>query len=506
MAKKIILTVESKLRLKYGVNFPVLENLLYQLVISDAAKGLSTAVIYIDSAAAADQFNYPQPVNLTEKTYKDIVDHIYAREEPEYLVLFGAQDVFPFQQLVNQLNPKDPDKFIDSDLPYACNSAYSTDCNAFTNPTRVVGRIPDEPLADGKSGNGNVDFVDAVIKHIIYAVPSAAENCSQYLANSAFVWSGSTQTSVRNIFGNAFSLKISPANNTSMYLPTEVASLPHFFNLHGALNDSRFFGQQGLSYPSALEPSDLTGLVKKGCFVAAECCYGAWLFDRSYGTSIPGAYMEHGASVYMGSSTIAYGPRTGQGLADLITQYFMINILKGESSGRALLSARQKFLSVSGPSLDFHELKTIAQFHILGDPSLQPVAVIDSPDMMNTIEDRRFNLTAKGVQLGVVISDTQKIDEQETKGPAADFDLLLPMKKKLSGLYDSKLIFETEQPLVQGMKGMNMFNPAEINTVKTRYHVYQSGKVAENGIVLLSAFVVKERDNRMMGYRQYFSR
>jgi len=116
------------------------------------------------------------------------------------------------------------------------------------------------------------------------------------------------------------------------------------------------------------------------------------------------------AIAFMGSSTIAYGPADSQGLADLITQFFIKRVLDGASSGRAMLEAQQEFLTKSGPDLDPYELKTLAQFYLLGDPSLQPVDPAHEKGMSydNTIENRRMNLSAKGANLKKSINPSEK--------------------------------------------------------------------------------------------------
>jgi hypothetical protein len=75
----------------------------------------------------------------------------------------------------------------------------------------------------------------------------------------------------------------------------------------------------------------------------------------------------------VGSTTTAYGPADGNGQADLVCRYALEGVMNGASSGRALLDARQRYIreiGVMGPE----DLKTIAQFDLLGDPSLVAVA------------------------------------------------------------------------------------------------------------------------------------
>ena len=85
------------------------------------------------------------------------------------------------------------------------------------------------------------------------------------------------------------------------------------------------------------------------------------------------SYLQQGAYGYFGSTTIAYGPATGNGAADLICQYFLLNVLEGASIGRAMLMACQQFVNQAG-QMDAIDLKTLSQFYLLGDPSVHPIA------------------------------------------------------------------------------------------------------------------------------------
>src|SRR5438552_2848968 len=85
---------------------------------------------------------------------------------------------------------------------------------------------------------------------------------------------------------------------------------------------------------------------RPGTVVAAECCFGAQLYapSRTHDRrAVCYAYLDGGAYGYFGSSTIAYGPSTTNGKADLICRYFLEEVLRGSSLGRAALEARQKY-------------------------------------------------------------------------------------------------------------------------------------------------------------------
>lgn len=509
MATKLIITIREKLKNKYGNNIIVLEKLFGRLIVSDAGRGLQTKIIYLDDPLMVQRYGYVIDSLWGEKVCKDTFDQIYWHEKPEYMAIFGAQDVFPFQSLINPLYGPghDNDKEIPSDLPYASDSPYSTDCNSFINPTRVVGRIPDLPY-EHHDGQGDIDYVKDIIEHIIDAVPANIPSVADYFSISADQWKLSTQESLRKIFGNSFAMKLSPPNIVGSYKSTDLAMLSHYFNLHGALGRRAFYGQRASSYPEAINTTDLVNLTP-GTFVAAECCYGAQLLPLPIGMSMASTYLKQKATVFMGSSTISYGPPSGQALADLICQYFNINLLKGASSGRALLDARQKFITDNGPTIDAHELKTISQFYILGDPSLQPVKNSDTADFITTIEERRSNLTAKGFNLGLTIPNTiKKEDYKDLKS----FEIL-GISSLLNEFSDfkspvSRMVFEVENSSAENFKFINAIMPKDVPSEPEtiRFHVFQSGGVDENGICRIEALVIKERNAKFMGYKKYVSK
>jgi hypothetical protein len=121
----------------------------------------------------------------------------------------------------------------------------------------------------------------------------------------------------------------------------------------------------------------MAGKISEGTVAAAECCYGSELYDPQATAGQAGVactYLKEKAYGFFGSTTIAYGPADGNELADLICQFFLKRVVGGASLGRAALEARQQFVQESG-QMDPTELKTLAQFNLLGDPSLTPVVV-----------------------------------------------------------------------------------------------------------------------------------
>lgn len=374
MDDKVIVTNFSALRSKYGKGLARIEAAVKRLIAADKRRGIITRFIALDDAAAMKKLKAPPVTNASDfKQNKQAIDGVFRTLMPDYLMILGANDIVPHQNLKNPLfNPVngDQDEFAFGDLPYACEATYSEKPQDFTGPTRVVGRLPD------LNGVGDLDYLIRIIEVAATYKQRKPADYSSYLGISAEVWRGSTEMSLTNLFGSAEEIQLAPDKG-----PKWDASLiqrrSHFINCHGAPADFHFYGQRGSSYPQAHDASFFNGKIKEGTIAAVECCYGGELYNPNLADGQAGicnTYLGNRAYGFFGSTTIAYGPPEGNGSADLICQYFMSSVLKGASTGRAVLEARQRFIE-SSPELDPVDLKTLAQFNLYGDPSIIPVAI-----------------------------------------------------------------------------------------------------------------------------------
>jgi hypothetical protein len=153
----------------------------------------------------------------------------------------------------------------------------------------------------------------------------------------------------------------------------------HFINCHGNTLTPTFLGEfpEG-KYFDAHDSSALPRKVTEGTVIAAECCYGAELYNPADAEGKPGicsTYLREGAYGFFGSTTIAYGPSEGNGQADMLYRFFIEAVLGGSSLGRAAAEDRHRFVSQVS-HLDPSDLKTAAQFILLGDPSIHAVAPV----------------------------------------------------------------------------------------------------------------------------------
>ena len=145
----------------------------------------------------------------------------------------------------------------------------------------------------------------------------------------------------------------------------------HFVNCHGNESDHTFSGEFPEDvYSTAMDARHLAG-VTAGTVAAFECCFGAELYDPSGlpAMSIANQYLVMGAAGIVASTTISYGPADDNANADWICQFFIEQVLRGASLGRAFLEARLAYVRKQSV-VDPYDEKTLAQFVLLGDPSL----------------------------------------------------------------------------------------------------------------------------------------
>ncbi|MCW1410822.1 MULTISPECIES: C25 family cysteine peptidase [Rhizobium] len=373
---KVIVTNVAALKGKYGANgYDAIKNSVDALISADKQRGLVTVFVPLDDKGVMKTLSAPpvtRPIDPAQN--KEAIDAVYRALGPDYVVILGAIDIVPHQDMANPLldpSGEDPDEYAYGDLPYACEAPYSRDAKDFIGPTRVVGRLPD--VTGGTDPNYLAELLRVAAEYRPASLPSA----KTYFAVTAQIWKKSTDLSVTNTFGAPAKVEDVPPRDYK-WSTDQLQRHMHFFNCHGAPASSQFYGQPSTGasqYPPALDAAYIDGKLQEGTIVAAECCYGGELYPVSATQTqigICNVYLANKAYGFFASTTIAYGPAEGNGQADLICQFFLQNILRGSSNGRAALEARQTFVRKSSP-MDPTDLKTLAQFNLYGDPSLTPV-------------------------------------------------------------------------------------------------------------------------------------
>lgn len=383
MTDKVIVTNISALKQKYDEKgLKNIQAAVKALIDADKKRGLSTSLIALDDATQMGKLKAPVVKNAgSYRENKNAIDGVYKALAPDYLMILGAIDVIPHQDLKNPMFSTDPDGDDDriawGDLPYACDAPYSRNIKDFTGPTRVVGRLPDI------TGQDDSKYLVGLLKTASSWQGRQKSDYSKCLGISAEKWQESTAESLTNIFGSDTSLHNSPTEGFK-WSKALINRRSHFVNCHGGDVYPFFLGQASDDDDNMPESHSaafvaLTGKILEGTVMSAECCYGGQLYNPSaeqdsHQMGMCNTYLAKKAYGFFGSTTIAYGPFSGNDQADLICQFFLQRVLAGASLGRATLEARQRFIERCSPLSPMNR-KTLAQFNLYGDPSITPVDV-----------------------------------------------------------------------------------------------------------------------------------
>jgi hypothetical protein len=509
MSGKIIVTNGTALQKKYAAaGLARIKTAVKALVAADAGRAIKTKLVFLDNAATMKSYGGKPVINeRNAQQNKDAIDAICKKENPDYLMILGSVDVVPHQDLRNPVLPaaEDEDEFVPSDLPYACDAPYSRDVTKFKGPTRVVGRLPD------LTGQTNPAYLLGLLDKAAKYKTRKVTDYGTYFGLSALVWQGSTELSLFNMFGNSDKLLLSPPQGPS-HPKAKLAPLSHFINCHGAAGEPTFSGQKGDKYPDAMTTVKLKGKIKRDTVAAAECCYGAQLYNSiilDVDMPICQEYLRHGAHGFFGSTTIAYGPEDGNAQADLITQYFILEMLDGASLGRAALVARQKFVKQVA-ELDPFDLKTLAQFILLGDPSLQPAEAAKATGVPKGLDpavtrvqargERRVKLRGEGLNLEKTKPTAARPQKGVRKSPKMRNVLRAIVRE--AGLRPAQSPGFTPFAVKTPAAARQLVKAKKAAPFASRYHV----TVGRDDNACRVGIVAKEVKGKIVGYRIYRQR
>ncbi|MGI8758657.1 MAG: C25 family cysteine peptidase [Acidimicrobiales bacterium] len=373
-ADKLLFFHRTRLREKYGTSGARrVVAALDRLIDADDDRGVESVRVDLSSTRSLKKYGRTRVADENDvEAIVDAVQTVAALAEPDYVALIGGPDVIPHVALDNPLaGTADPDPDVLSDLPYACTNGFTTDATTLVAPSRAVGRLPDLP------GAHNPNPLIAIIDAARAWIPFTAEHYRSHLTVSTVTWKGSTEESSDRLFGGV-DVRLAPPDGP-VWTDDELERPTHFLNLHGATADPRFFGEDFAgAFPVAHSSTEVAGRIAPGALCTAECCYGAEIFDPAFAGGvepIPHTYLQSGAYAYVGATGTSYGPPIGNGGADLLCRFFLEEVFGGASTGRAFLQARHRYIR-DQPILRPVDAKNLAQFILLGDPSIHPVVRI----------------------------------------------------------------------------------------------------------------------------------
>ncbi|HEX4652704.1 MAG TPA: hypothetical protein VH227_00510 [Candidatus Udaeobacter sp.] len=526
---KIIVTNLTALKKKYGRNgLSKIRAAIRRMITADKARGLQTRLLALDSASDMKKVKGTAVADFSStRQNKAAIDAVFTSIRPDYLMILGATDVIPHQDLLNPAyGGDDIDEYAYGDIPYACEQAYSQRAEQFIGPTRVVGRLPD--VTAGTDPAYLIALLDTATKW----TPRQRSDYAEYFAVSAAQWANSTTLSVQKLFGSDKDLNLSPTAGPK-WSTAALSRRAHFINCHGGPADPQFYGQKGKKYPVAHHAALVAGKIAEGTVAAVECCYGGELYDANLLTSkqqgMCNTYLAGKTYGYFASSTIAYGPAEGNGSADLLCQYFLGRVLAGASLGRAGLEARQEFAQ-AGPDVDPFDIKTLAQFSLFGDPSIHPVAIA-TPHQAITDDrakpsraraaktltatftpiaraERRKQLLTKGL----FVSATQPVARRLSRTSRAGALTMLRRLARDANIANAELIsfnieLQTTPARDAATKKVFAAAPAAKLPQGGAYHVAISSHSKSDGPVRqIKAVIAKEFNGKLVSYRELLSR
>ncbi len=507
---KLILTNKKALQKKYKNDFLSIEALLKKLVDADKSKGLTCKYIFLDDGPSMKSCKARLVTSTTnQRQNKNAIDDLFHFYTPDYILIFGAQDIIPFQSLVNDnyiatmsnrdSDDDDDERMIDSDLPYACESAYSPNKRVqnYINPSRVVGRLPDLP------GKADLNYVSTIITTAIQWKPLTTFPKNLFSLTTA-TWDKITERIILEAVGYNHKSMVSPPRKEGQWKKADLSPLVHLINCHGGELDARFWGQDAKTQevePAAINSNDVTKKIRKGTVAVMECCFGGQLYKPNPAIELPmsicNSYLLNGAIGYVGSSCSAFGAVNGEKFlynADLIAKYFLRHLLNGSSIGRAFLETRQEYFSKNNQP-DPIDYKTLAQFNLAGDPSLHFYRIQEMTPKTtgsqkgNTLyftpnrKGRRAQLEIKAGELMNTVSSLKEVKPTKNKILKTEIETIL-RKNKLNST-DRGKTFEIQLPdIIRRGKGLRKSKSAS-SAIDLKYSVYSSTKkIRKDGLII----------------------
>ena len=103
MDDKIIVSNRAALTAKYGsAGVGKIKQAVTALIAADAKRGIKSRLVYLDDAVAMKSFKgkaVTDPVDPRQN--KEAIDAIFKTGDPDYLMILGAIDVVPHQDMAN---------------------------------------------------------------------------------------------------------------------------------------------------------------------------------------------------------------------------------------------------------------------------------------------------------------------------------------------------------------------------------------------------------------------
>jgi len=414
---KLSVTVKSRLEARYDpADLQLIEDAVRQWIEADVKRGIQTVHVHVDDPTEMNARGV-QPVSgeATAEKIKQAIEDLWNTftPEPDYLVLFGGEDIVPMFQVPNPaigMRGLDPDPTVPSDNPYATHLDFSpSDPKSYVVPERAIGRIPDmvsDPAYPNRKGDAGwlLDYLKVATNwkpkaKSFYKRPYAICTAEAEAAATEFMQKTFTQPGLPLLCPPVSDSAVSPAARN------QLSARLHMIKCHGNKGDATFWGFPEFvphtreNASAAINSATLKALLQPSTVVASMCCYGAQIFSpsdpkaRSPGEwPMASTYLRQGALGFIGSTMMAWVGTSAMGPADWIVQGYVKNVLAGASTGNAFLACKQDYrshYSFEDNTLSDNEEKTLIEYVLLGDPSIHPVRSSQSAKALVAVQSRR---------------------------------------------------------------------------------------------------------------------
>jgi Peptidase family C25 len=385
---KLSVTVKRRLERKYKKNSDALKQINTEIqnwIKADARRGVQTVHVEVDNSKDEEmRKRRVRPVSgrVTPLKVKRVIDDLWKRLRPKYLVLFGGDDIVPMFKVRNpthywRTGVTDWDRMLPTDNPYATRKPFDPrDIDSYLVPDRVIGRIPD--IKSIKDPAWLVDYLKTATKWKSRRAGIYKKTYAICTSES----SGAGRECMQFISKPASELLISPpTRDTSTSARNRLSARLHLIKCHGIRLDANFWGK-GKRFVRAIKSTTLKACLKPATLVGATCCWGAQIFSpnarhaRRGRWPLASIYLRKGAFAFLGPTARAWFGGPTMGFADYIVADYLKWILRHASIGRAFLESKHEYMCnylEGGGTPDPLDQKTLIEYVLLGDPSIHPV-------------------------------------------------------------------------------------------------------------------------------------
>ena len=302
--------------------------------------------------------NTLQFIETDDSSKAKVKDFILSECRDSIIIIIGGEDVFPFEKISSHVD--DGDNIVCTDNWWV---SSADDC---VIPEIEISRIPD--ATDETEGSFLKMTENLFLKNKVRA--------NEKTGITAEIWKKAADEVFRHLKAQGEILS-SPPHTVKSKLEFDKFEGGLYFNLHGAEDESGWYGQRAKfssykeEYPLALLPKNISKGIKNS-FLASEACFGAYVNNKKTSESIMLTALRSGVSFCIGSTATAYGtfaPPISE--ADMLVSIFYDEFLKGKNASLAFLNAKrifaQKNIEKNG-FLDDDDKKTLVEFVMYGNP------------------------------------------------------------------------------------------------------------------------------------------